>query len=302
VSTEGMLEELPGPKYETKKIKADEFLKLVEKRIKDFASFDWLRKQYDGAMGSKHPFSAHDKSTLLALLLGLPDKRVAGLAKSLNEGGVTDQCQEVLDRYFSKHKQFGELREAMSDLLARARDGELEGTEMYRFAGGSMHPRRPRFERLIDKARLLNEAGDRAWVVAQLLPLYRKGEHRVGAILIQCQVQEVLVDVVRKLTAWDGNAGQASWPPAALLTLVESRDRSALLAAIRCAFAHEDLATTRKMLALVRSRGRYGPVAKGTKAELLAAWQDHWRERSGRLKSAFPKGTVDQMLGTATGW
>ncbi|MHC4514135.1 MAG: hypothetical protein ACYS5W_10595 [Planctomycetota bacterium] len=308
VPLRGTLAEYPGPKYEKKKIAADDFLKLVEQRIKDFCDFDWLLEQYDRAMGSRHPFSAADKHSLLAVLLALPDKRVPGLARKLNDAGVSGRCQQVLDRYFVKKKQIDVLRAAFDSVLQQAEDGDLAGTEQYRFASGALRMNRPRFERLLDKARSLHEAGDTAYVVRYLMPLYRKGESRVGPLLIDCRVQEVLVDAVRKLETWNKtnkqNKQKDARLPAALSTLAGSRDRAAILAAFRLAFANEDLAKTKAMLALVRKRG-CGPAVPATdvtRAKLLGIWQAFWRERSHLLKAGFPKGTVDQLLGTAEGW
>ena len=107
----------------------------------------------------------------------------------------------------------------------------------------------------------------------------------------------LVVKRVRKVKASSTDQG-------AYLTLVRSRDRSALLAAIRLAFMQKDAAKTWAMLAIVKNRGGFSPAAASNASgeEMLAAWQEHWRKYSKSMKAAFPNGTVDQLLGTAKGW
>lgn len=297
VPLRGTLDEYPGPQYAVQKIEAAAFLTQVRARLVDFADFAWLQQQFRQARGSMHPFCHADKPRLLERLLHLPDRRVAPFAAELHNR-TSMRCVPILDAYFVRTKNTAPLREDYLALLQQRDAGALDGTETFRHPSGSITDRRRRIERLFDKARSLHAAGDAAFVRKSLHQLWHSPEPRAGGLLIELGDAETLSWCVRTLEARSSSRLQTQH---AIDTAAFSRERTAVLACLRLAFARK--ATPRSaLLQRMIDQGTFRwPEPPAANAD-QTSWQAYWRRVAPRFRRTFSKGHLDQMIGTADGW
>ncbi len=315
VPLSGTLEEYPGPEYKEKSLSGSEFVDLVRKQIERMSNFDYLKEAHLKAVGSRHPFNWHDKPVLLNCLLEAKDHRVEGFARELLKKGVSPREETVLLHYFARLDNgagLPVLRHRFQERLQRWEAGLKPGEE-------DVDPEMldpliyPQDDQLLDISRILLTAGDRFYVRKQLLPAFEKGLIRAGCLLIVCGEERALAGLIKKIRGGSDDWKKETAARDAFETLVESGERSAILAAIRLAFEQKSLTVTIEMLKDVRHQG-IGPgisFAPGwvtmeamptERDELFESWQAWWRQNAGNHPAELLPGAVDILMGPDQDW
>jgi len=240
------------------------------------------------------------------------------MARTLAAENTDARLQGMLDRYLAQHDaeaQRERLRARFDELLVDHAAGRLEGTEQFVFPSGSMHTARPRVERILDAARPLRTAGGEEYVRKRLLALHRAGHGFADAYLLRLGERQIFVDLLKKARAWDGSLKEGKPDSDALRALTRTRDRLAVLATIRVAFAQTSAAATRAALESIRSTVLVGPgvriepgsvtcrsMDKLSIEELRTAWRAWCRDSSNSLRTVFHQEAVDEVLGKDPAW